>query len=152
MRLLVSAALITVLASYSSAYALSVTNRDGTDQKITITEDKKQREETIGPSKTLANFCLAGCVIQLQNGEEYEFDGNEIVSIEEGLMFLDEPSQEDAGETAGQKPSGGPASGQTPPGPSSGQAQAPRNPQPQNPQPQNPQPQTSAPAAQTPQK
>jgi hypothetical protein len=34
----------------------------------------------------------------MEGGEEYEFDGNEIVSIEEGLMFLDEPAQ-GSGET-----------------------------------------------------
>jgi hypothetical protein len=35
----------------------------------------------------------------MPDGEEYEFDGTEIVSIEEGLMFLDELPDEstDAG-------------------------------------------------------
>jgi hypothetical protein len=88
-------AAVVAFASLSSAHALSVTNRDGTDQKVTITEGDKQRLEVVAPSKTLQNVCPAGCVIQLQNGEEYEFDGNEIVSIEEGLMFLDEPAAEE---------------------------------------------------------
>jgi hypothetical protein len=30
--------------------------------------------------------------MKMADGEEYEFDGNEVVSIEEGLMFLDEPA------------------------------------------------------------
>jgi hypothetical protein len=116
MRIVLSAAVaIVALASSTSAYALSVTNRDGTDQKITITEGEKQREEVIATTKTLSNVCPAGCVIQLQNGEEYEFDGNEIVSIEEGLMFLDEPAQEEVTDGAGQKASSGAASAPTPP-------------------------------------
>lgn len=108
MRILVSAAaLFAAFAPYSSAYALSVTNRDGTDQKLTITETGKEpRDETVAPNGVLSNICPQGCVIQLQNGEEYEFDGNEVVSIEEGLMFLDEPAQEENGDPATQKPSG----------------------------------------------
>jgi hypothetical protein len=110
MRIVLSAAVAAiVLASGAPVYALSVTNRDGTDQKVTITEGEKQREEVIATTKTLSNVCPAGCVIQLQNGEEYEFDGNEIVSIEEGLMFLDEPAQEEV--TDGQKASPGAAAG-----------------------------------------
>ena len=31
--------------------------------------------------------------MKMPDGEEYEFDGNEVVSIEEGLMFLDEPAE-----------------------------------------------------------
>jgi hypothetical protein len=31
--------------------------------------------------------------MKMTDGEEYEFDGNEVVSIEEGLMFLDEPAE-----------------------------------------------------------
>jgi len=120
MRIVLSAAVAVIaLVSGSSAYALSVTNRDGTDQKITITEGQKQREEVVATTKTLSNVCPAGCVIQLQNGEEYEFDGNEIVSIEEGLMFLDEPAQEEVTDGAGQKPSpgaAGAANAPTPPG------------------------------------
>lgn len=85
-------------SAFSSAFALSVTNRDGIDQKITITEGEKQRDEVIAPSRTLSGVCPAGCVIKLENNEEYEFDGNEIVSIEEGLMFLDEPAQEETAE------------------------------------------------------
>jgi hypothetical protein len=35
----------------------------------------------------------------MQDGEEYEFDGNEIVSIEDGLMFLDDPAPGSAAES-----------------------------------------------------
>lgn len=132
MRIVLSAAvMVFVLASGAPAYALSVTNRDGTDQKITITEGEKQRQEVVATMKTLANVCPAGCVIQLQNGEEYEFDGNEIVSIEEGLMFLDEPAQEEITDAAGQKaPAAGAGNAASPlsaPGaaPAPAQAQAP---------------------------
>lgn len=82
-----------VLAATSPALALKLTNRDATEQKMTIQENNGTREQTLKPSETMEGFCNSGCTIQMRDGEEYEFDGNEAVSIEEGLMFLDEPEQ-----------------------------------------------------------
>ena len=81
------------LATVSPALALKLTNRDPVDQKLTITENAASREQTLKPTESVEGFCAAGCTIQIQNGEEYEFDGNEVVSIEEGLLYLDEPAQ-----------------------------------------------------------
>ena len=39
--------------------------------------------------------------MKMADGEEYEFDGNEVVSIEEGLMFLDEPADGNSAGTSG---------------------------------------------------
>lgn len=80
-------------AAVSPAQALKLTNRDATEQKMIINENSASREQVLKPAETLEGFCNGGCTIQIQNGEEYEFDGNEIVSIEEGLMFMDEPGQ-----------------------------------------------------------
>jgi hypothetical protein len=77
----------------SPAYALKLTNRDATEQKMTISENTASREAVLKPAETLDGICNGGCTIQMQDGEEYEFDGTEIVSIEEGLMFLDEQGQ-----------------------------------------------------------
>jgi hypothetical protein len=85
--------LVLSVMAVSPAHALKLTNRDATEQKMTISEDSATREQVLKPSETLDGICTAGCTIQMQDGEEYEFDGNEIVSIEEGLMFLDEPGQ-----------------------------------------------------------
>lgn len=82
-----------VLAAAFPAQALKLTNRDATEQKMTIQENTGAREQTLKPSETMEGFCASGCTIRMQDGEEYEFDGNEVVSIEEGLMFLDEPEQ-----------------------------------------------------------
>ena len=84
---------ILALAAASPAQALKLTNRDATEQKLTIQENSATREQVVKPSESLENFCNHGCTIQIQDGEEYEFDGDEIVSIEEGLLFLDEPAQ-----------------------------------------------------------
>lgn len=84
---------IMVVAGVSPAEALKLTNRDSSEHRFTIQENSGAREQALKPSETLNGACNNGCTIKMQDGEEYEFDGNEIVSIEEGLMFLDEPAQ-----------------------------------------------------------
>ncbi len=93
-RLLVLAPLVIWPASSS---AISLTNRDATDQKLIVIEGDKQRELVIKAGEKL-ELCEKSCVIRLPDGEDYEFDGAEIVSLEEGLLFLDNP--EDQGKTA----------------------------------------------------
>jgi hypothetical protein len=87
------------LATASHAQALQVTNRDAADHKIFVTDKSGTQELVVKASQVLDGICTSGCTIKTQDGEEYEFDGNEIVSIEEGLMFLDEPSDAGAPDT-----------------------------------------------------
>ena len=90
--------MIALLAALpAGAQAVTLTNRDTTDQKLIIIEGDKQSEQTIKPGERL-ELCPESCVIRLPDGEDYEFDGAEIVSLEEGLLFLDNP--EDQGKTA----------------------------------------------------
>ena len=99
-RLLLVASLS--LAAMSPAEALKLTNRDATEQKLTIQENNGAREQVLKPAETIEGFCNSGCTIKLQDGEEYEFDGNEVVSIEEGLIFLDEPGPQGSADAAKQ--------------------------------------------------
>ncbi len=99
------------LLSVSPAQALQITNRDTEDHKMTMTEKDKSRDIVVKPSEVLDNVCNAGCTIKMSDGEEYEFDGNELVSIEEGLMFLDEPSDAGAPDTGSSEPSPAPSDG-----------------------------------------
>jgi hypothetical protein len=73
-----------------SPFALTLTNRDSADQTIVVIEGDKQKERTIGAGDKL-QLCEKSCVIRLPDGEDYEFDGTESVSLEEGLLFLDNP-------------------------------------------------------------
>ncbi len=81
----------------SAASAISLTNRDTADQKLIVIEGDTQSERVIKAGEKL-ELCEKSCVIRLPDGEDYEFDGPEIVSLEEGLLFLDNP--EDQGKTA----------------------------------------------------
>jgi hypothetical protein len=74
------------------AEALQLTNRDTAEHKIAVTEKDSTQDLLVQPSQVVDGICKAGCTMKMADGEEYEFDGNEVVSIEEGLMFLDEPA------------------------------------------------------------
>jgi hypothetical protein len=97
MRLVYRLPVLALLSIWSAAaFAITLTNRDAADQKLIIIEGDKQSETVIKPGEKL-ELCQKSCVIRLPDGEDYEFDGGEIVSLEEGLLFLDNP--EDQGKT-----------------------------------------------------
>jgi hypothetical protein len=102
--------LMTLMAA-SHAEALQLTNRDSADYKIAVTEQGKTQELDVKASQVLDGICNGGCTIKMSDGEEYEFDGNEIVSIEEGLMFLDEPSDSGLPDTGSGDPNAGNSDG-----------------------------------------
>ena len=91
MRLFHSFLILAGLALWpASASAISLTNRDAMDQKFILIEGDAQSEHVIKAGEKL-ELCEKSCVIRLPDGEDYEFDGTEIVSLEEGLLFLDNP-------------------------------------------------------------
>ncbi len=80
------------LFAASEASALQLTNRDPAAINLVVTENGASKDIVVESAEMLDGFCLKGCTIKTPDGEEYEFDGTEVVSIEEGLMFLDEPA------------------------------------------------------------
>jgi hypothetical protein len=92
---------LAALAAASPAEALQLTNRDTADHKIALTEPSGTQEVLIKPSQVIDGICKTGCTMKMADGEEYEFDGNEVVSIEEGLMFLDEPADGNSAGSSG---------------------------------------------------
>jgi hypothetical protein len=76
-----------------AGFAITLTNRDAADQRLIIIEGDKQSETVIKAGEKL-ELCQKSCVIRLPDGEDYEFDGGEIVSLEEGLLFLDNPEEQ----------------------------------------------------------
>lgn len=98
---------IAALLTASQASALQLTNRDTADHKLVVTEKDTTQELIVKPSQVVDDICEKGCTIKMSDGEEYEFDGNEIVSIEEGLMFLDEPADGAGPDVGSGEPSDG---------------------------------------------
>jgi hypothetical protein len=72
------------------AHALTLKNMDSQERKLVIKEKDKQTEKVLKPSETLTGFCSAPCEILTADGEVYDFDGNEYVTIEEGILFIGE--------------------------------------------------------------
>ena len=94
-RPLIKTALIVLalLGFTAPALSISVTNRDDKDHKLTIIEGDAKADHVLKPSASLDGICLKGCVIRLSDNEndEYELEGTEIVSIEDGYLYYDGP-------------------------------------------------------------
>lgn len=73
----------------ASVQAATITNRSVEYEYISVIEGNAERSVAIGPSESIT-ICSRGCVVRLSNGEEYELFGDEEVSIEDGLMFIDD--------------------------------------------------------------
>lgn len=91
----IAAGTIAALLWTSEACAASFTNRDEKDHKVTIMEGDARQEHTLKPAASLQGICRKGCIIRLDDSDEddYELDGSEIVSIEDGYLYYDGPEQ-----------------------------------------------------------
>lgn len=88
-----TAGLIAAIFWMPSASAASITNRDDTDYKVTVIEEKAKKDNVLQPSGVLDGICQKRCVIRLNDNEEreYELEGSDIVSIEDGYIYYDSP-------------------------------------------------------------
>jgi hypothetical protein len=84
---------LALLASASAAFAVTVTNRDDKDHKLTVIEGEAKKDLSLKAAGVLENLCPKGCVIRLNDSEsdEYELEGTEVVSIEDGYLYYDGP-------------------------------------------------------------
>jgi hypothetical protein len=116
-------AFLAVLSVADAAHAVSVTNRDTKDHKISIIAGDNRQEQLLKPGDKLEGLCPSGCLIRLNDSEndEYELEGPEIVSIEDGYLYYDGPEAPATAPAA--SPTGAPA--QPPAGGSAPPAAAP---------------------------
>lgn len=100
--------------SAGAADAISITNRDDKEQKLTVIEGEAKKDYALAAAGVLENICMSGCVVRLNDSEndEYELEGTEVVSIEDGYLYYDGP------ETPADQMPAPPVQGQptTPPG------------------------------------
>jgi hypothetical protein len=89
----VAALTIAVFLWSPHVYASSLTNRDDKDHKVTVIEGKAAKDQVLKPSAALEGICLKGCVVRLNDSEndEYELQGSDVVSIEDGHLYYDGP-------------------------------------------------------------
>lgn len=84
----------------SVAAGVSITNRDEKDHKLTVMEGQAKADHVLKPSQVLEGICEKGCIVRLNDSEndEYELEGTEIVSIEEGYLYYDGPEAPNEGQ------------------------------------------------------
>ena len=84
---------IGLLLSSTAAHAVSITNRDDQDHKVTIVEGDTKTEHVLKPSQVLNGICGKGCTVHLDDDEEeeYQLESEDVVSIEEGSLYYDTP-------------------------------------------------------------
>jgi hypothetical protein len=99
-------ATVAACATISTAGAVSVTNRDEKEQKIQILEGEVKKDHMLKPAAVLDGVCLKGCVIRLNDNDndEYELDGTEVVTIEDGYLYYDGPDTPAQGATPAPAP------------------------------------------------
>ena len=73
----------------SPAFALTISNLDQEAQTVSVTAGSKTEEVKLDAQKSAEPNCSGGCKVKLGNGEEYQFKGDEKVSIDGGAMFID---------------------------------------------------------------
>ena len=93
MRLQFGLLVLAVLAVTAPALAVTVTNKDDKDHKLTILEGDTRQDHLLKPNGVLSAACAKGCVIRLGDSEddEYVLEGPEVVSIEDNKLFDDGP-------------------------------------------------------------
>jgi hypothetical protein len=116
-KFVMSAAIGLSFLAAAPSQAATVTNRDAKDYKLTVLEGDKSQSHTLKPSSVLQDVCPKGCIVRLNDSEndEYELEGTEIVSIEDGYLYYDVPDAVPGAPPAGSGAAGAAAPGATPP-------------------------------------
>ena len=101
-RLLYAVSVVGLLSSSTAAHAVSITNRDEQDRKVTVIEGVGKVEHLLKSSQTLDGICPKGCIIRLGDSDDdsYRLQASDVVSIEDGGLFYDGPDGQ-----SGQSPS-----------------------------------------------
>jgi hypothetical protein len=71
------------------AEALTITNTDSNPATIKVIIGNDSKEMTIEPDAKVEPACDKGCIVELDNGDQYQMQGGEEASIEGGMLFYD---------------------------------------------------------------
>ena len=84
---------IGLLLSTTAAHAVSITNRDERDHRVTIIEGETRADYTMKPSQTVTDICLKGCTIRMNGSDddEYRLAADDVVTIEDGTVYYEGP-------------------------------------------------------------
>ena len=99
-----SGVLFALLATNQAA-AVTVTNNDQRAYQVEVIVKSSRRQHELATGSSMTDFCKTGCVLRLDGNpdNDYALEGNERVSIEDGLVYYDGeevPPKSEAGEPA----------------------------------------------------
>lgn len=105
LRITISACIAVITLLGSAAQAVTVTNRDDREHKITIVEGEAKTDHVLKPQAVLADLCAKGCILRLNDSdeEEYELEANDAVSIEDGYLYYEDADPPGAAPAPGTK-------------------------------------------------
>src|SRR5262249_32464157 len=77
--------MIVLLSGSAAANAVSITNRDDQDHKVTVVEGDTKTDYVLKPSQALNGICAKGCTVHLDDDEEeeYQLEADDVVGREE---------------------------------------------------------------------
>ncbi len=81
------------LFAFGEAFALSLTNRDSAEHRVTVSKGNDEAatsEFVMDAEEAFDDLCLEGCVITLGNGAQQSFEGYETVHIQDGQFVVAE--------------------------------------------------------------
>lgn len=92
-HLYAAVSLMAAFIAVEAAAAVSITNRDDKEHKLTIIEGDSSKDHSLKPAAVMEGICAKGCIVRLNDSDndEYELEGNEVVSIEDGYLYYDGP-------------------------------------------------------------
>ena len=74
--------------------------------RLTIIEGDARQDQALPPGKVIDGVCQKGCIVRLNDSDndEYELQGSEAVSVEEGFLYYDTPIGDGAPRDGSTKP------------------------------------------------
>ncbi len=83
--------LAALIVTSAPGEAVTLTNRDDRDHKVTVIEGETKTDHVLKPNQALEKICSKGCVVRLNDSDddEYQLEIEDIVSIEDGYLYHD---------------------------------------------------------------
>lgn len=92
MKIFVKILMITgvLFSSSMQALALDLTNLEANDRSLIVTENGNEKSLVISKGETIKGLCQKACIIKFADGEEFSMAGDEIATIEDGFIFVED--------------------------------------------------------------
>lgn len=92
-KLMLGIAVAASMLLCSSAQATTIINRDSAAHNLRIVEGDQERIVNAEPSQQFDDLCASSCSLYFDDDPEaYEIAAGDIVSIEDGQLFFEDPS------------------------------------------------------------